>query len=108
MTLYFSVLYCSPSKSCIKLYSFDSSGSSFILKNILSNPKVYVIQKSTSFTSSYLQDDVRITRVEFTIIRFWQRNWLKILNSPDLSPSAYSYSLKCRFQTFHRARHCVQ
>lgn len=35
----------------------------------------------------YLQDNVGISHVEFTIIRFWQWNWLKVLNSPNFSPS---------------------
>ena len=32
----------------------------------------------------YLQDDIWITHVKFSISRCWNRNWLKILNTPYL------------------------
>ena len=38
---------------------------------------------------NYLQNYIRISTVEFTIIWFWQRNWLKIFDPPYFCPSVF-------------------
>lgn len=47
------------------------------------------IQLESRLVSSHLQDDVAIAHVKFSMFRFWQWNWLKILDSPDFSAPGY-------------------
>ncbi|WVZ06932.1 hypothetical protein V8G54_020278 [Vigna mungo] len=105
MPLNFPVLHCTSSKRCIKFNSFNGCCSSFILTCILSNPEVNIIKISPSFALCCLQDDVRISHVEFPIFRSGQWNWLKILNPPYFSSYFLTNSLECWIQHFCSTRH---
>jgi len=46
-------------------------------------------RKKKEENQNYLQNYIRISTVEFTIIWFWQRNWLKIFDPPYFCPSVF-------------------